>query len=86
MNYIADFMCKDLKLIIEVDGISHDFDKIIKRDIRKQTNLENAGFFVVRLSDKEVLNDINNVIRTLEGWIETYENPPPKPPPAGDNN
>ena len=31
LNYIADFMCMELKLIIEVDGITHQWEEIIKR-------------------------------------------------------
>lgn len=71
-------MCKELKLIIEVDGISHNYDEIVKKDIKKQVDIESAGYVVLRFSDEEVLNDINNVIRTLERWIESYEekNPP----------
>ena len=30
LNYIADFMCKELMLIIEVDGITHHFEEVIK--------------------------------------------------------
>lgn len=30
LNYIADFMCKEKKLIIEVDGITHTFEEVIK--------------------------------------------------------
>ena len=32
LHYIADFMCKELKLIIEVDGITHQFEETIKYD------------------------------------------------------
>ena len=78
LKYIADFMCKELNLVIEVDGISHHYDEILIKDRKKQSDLENAGFVVLRFSDEEVLTDINNVIRSLVGWIENYElkNPP----------
>jgi very-short-patch-repair endonuclease len=33
LNYIADFMCKELKLIIEVDGITHSYEQTIEKDI-----------------------------------------------------
>ncbi|MBN2610373.1 MAG: DUF559 domain-containing protein [Bacteroidales bacterium] len=32
LNYIADFMCKELRLIIEVDGGSHNDDEIYRND------------------------------------------------------
>ena len=46
LNYIADFMCKDLKLIIEVDGYSHTLEEVIRNDIIRQKKLEAAGFKV----------------------------------------
>jgi very-short-patch-repair endonuclease len=32
LNYIADFMCKELMLVIEVDGITHQWEEVIKND------------------------------------------------------
>ncbi len=61
LNYIADFMCKELKLIIEVDGYSHTLEDVIENDIIRQQKLEEAGFKVIRFKDAEVLNEINKV-------------------------
>ena len=70
LNYIADFMCKELMLVIEVDGITHHFEEVIKNDERRQKVLETAGFTVIRFTDDEVLNSINAVYNYLEDWIE----------------
>ena len=70
LNYIADFMCKELMLVIEVDGITHHFEEVIKNDERRQKALETAGFTVLRFTDDEVLNNINAVYNYLENWIE----------------
>lgn len=61
LNYIADFMCKDLKLIIEVDGYTHLLENVIENDIIRQKRLEDAGFKVIRFKDEEVLKEINKV-------------------------
>lgn len=61
LNYIADFMCKEIKLIIEVDGLSHTFEEVIEKDKIKQQELEGNGFTVIRFSDKEVLTNIQQV-------------------------
>ena len=74
LNYIADFMCKELMLIIEVDGITHYFEETIKKDEIRQKNLELAGFTVLRFSDEEVLNNIHAVFNYLEDWIEKKTN------------
>jgi len=73
LNYIADFMCKELLLIIEVDGISHYNEEAYKKDLVRQQNLENNGFKVIRFFDKEILKDIQNVTRCIEIVIEERE-------------
>ena len=73
INFIADFMCKELMLVIEVDGITHHDEKVILKDERKQAALEAAGFTVLRFSDHEVLKEMSRVISYLEDWIEKRE-------------
>ncbi len=70
LNYIADFMCMELKLIIEVDGITHQGVETIKIDEVRQKVLESVGFTLLRFSDEEVLNNIQAVFNYLEDWIE----------------
>ena len=43
LNYIADFMCKELMLVVEVDGSIHQLEEIIKTDGVRQKALEEAG-------------------------------------------
>lgn len=73
INYIADFMCKELMLVIEVDGITHQDELVMLKDARKQVALEAAGFTVLRFSDDDVLNKMKGVIGFLEDWIEKRE-------------
>ena len=73
LNYIADFMCKELFLIIEVDGITHQDERVISNDKIRQARLEAAGFTVLRFTDDEVLKSMRGVISALEDWIEKYE-------------
>lgn len=70
LGYIADFMCKELMLVIEVDGITHHDEQVILKDEKKQKDLEKAGFTLLRFTDDDVLNHINAVICCLEDWIE----------------
>ncbi len=90
LNYIADFMCMHLMLIIEVDGITHWQEVIAAKDEVKEKTLIAAGFRVVRFDDREVLKDIENVIRELEAVVEGIEAeivkndlPPPTPASGG---
>jgi len=74
LNYIADFMCKELMLVIEVDGITHHWGETIAKDEEKQRALEAAGFTVLRFTDEEVLNKIHIVEDHLKEWIEKKTN------------
>lgn len=77
-EYIVDFYCNKLKLVIEIDGDSH-YGKI-ERDEIKQQKLEAMGLYVLRFDDTEVKKDIYNVLFCIEGWIDEFEKQPPCPP------
>ena len=83
MNFIVDFACLELKLVIEVDGYTHSLDETIRKDIFKETILKNAGYYLLRFSDNEVLKDMRNVILQIESYIEDFEMKNPPPAPAG---
>lgn len=69
-RYIVDFYCKDLMLAIEIDGDSHDFEDVFVKDRARQLRLESLGVRFLRFDDLEVKRDMNNVLRTIEIWIE----------------
>lgn len=69
LNYIADFMCKELMLIVEVDGSIHELEEVRKNDEQRQKALEEAGFTVLRFTNNEVLTNIQWVHSCLEEWI-----------------
>lgn len=79
LSYIADFMCKELMLIVEVDGITHHWDGALEKDDIRQNALESVGFTVIRVSDEEVLKNIQGVINFPEDWIEKKMNSTPPP-------
>lgn len=84
LNYIADFMSKDLMLIVEVDGITHSYEGAKEKDSIRQSNLEKAGFTVLRYTDEEVLGHINAVREGLLDWIDAHAKvPPPSPRQRG---
>lgn len=73
-NYIVDFYCKALGLVIEVDGGSHQFDNVMVNDIERQEILESRDLKFLRFSEQQVRNDMNQVIWQIEGFIECFEN------------
>ena len=70
-DYIVDFFCSKLKLVIEIDGISHN-DKAETDRIRQKT-LESLGLSIMRFYEWDVKKDIRSVVQAIVKWIEKYE-------------
>lgn len=73
MNYIADFMCQPLNLIIEVDGSSHDNPKAWIRDRKRDAVLRKAGFTVLRFTNDDVLKNIDSARNQISRVINEIE-------------
>ncbi|MBT3478267.1 MAG: endonuclease domain-containing protein [Candidatus Marinimicrobia bacterium] len=71
LDYIVDFYCSKLDLVIEIDGISH-FGKEIE-DKEWQTNIENLGIEFLRIPDNEVKGNMDGVYQVIVEWIEDYK-------------
>jgi very-short-patch-repair endonuclease len=66
-NYIVDFFCLDCRVVIEVDGSSHD-DKW-EYDTKRHSFLESLGLTVIHVPAVDVL-------QTLDGVMERLRNHP----------
>ncbi len=73
LNYIVDFYCSELELVIELDGYSHQFEEVVIKDENKETELKKYGLTILRFDDDEVMKDMNNVLRTLEQYVIEFE-------------
>lgn len=73
LNYIADFYCHELDLVIELDGYSHRIEEVMIKDEIKEDDLKKYDITVLRFQDEEVMNDVNNVLRTIEQYIIEFE-------------
>ncbi len=70
LHYIADFMCRELLLIIECDGASHLVEGAAERDQKRDKDLEAIGFKVLRFEDGMILNDLSLTLSIIEQVIE----------------
>jgi very-short-patch-repair endonuclease len=70
-NFIVDFICRKLKLIIEVDGSTHNVRG--SEDFHKQKFLENLGFVVIRFTEGEIIYRIDDVVVEIYEVIEKLE-------------
>jgi very-short-patch-repair endonuclease len=71
-RFIVDFCCVPLRLIIEVDGPTHQYTQA--EDAIRQACLEEAGFTVLRFSNLEVLNHIYAVLTRIEEEVRLRQN------------
>ena len=69
-NYILDFYCPEIKLAIEVDGITHDNDQVYENDQRRQDILKSRGVKILRISDEEVLQRKVDVASWILGFMK----------------
>lgn len=69
-NYIADFYCHKLKLVIEVDGSIHMLKANINSDNVRQKNLESMGLKVLRFTNGQVKNKIEFVLQEIDAFIK----------------
>ncbi len=60
--YVADFLCAELKLVVEVDGGQHNDSE---SDKARTAFLESKGYAVVRFWNNDVLGNIEGVVTSL---------------------
>ena len=64
--FIADFYCHQLKLVIEIDGGIHKSKEQKEYDIGRTAELEHWGIKVIRFTNEEVENNINQIQNEIE--------------------
>ena len=69
-NYVVDFYCPELQLIIELDGWFHGEEEQIKKDAIRQWYLELEGFCVVRYTNAQIKNEIKSVLANIWHFCE----------------
>jgi very-short-patch-repair endonuclease len=61
--YIVDFCCRDLNLIVELDGMSHD--EKTPQDVGRDDWLRKQGYRVFRVTNWDVTEDLEAVARGI---------------------
>ena len=65
-NYIADFYCHEIKLVIELDGSIHNLPEIASNDLERQRYLEEIGLTVLRFTNRELYHNLNQVLDKIQ--------------------
>lgn len=69
-NYIVDFYCRKLNLVIEIDGDSHFYAESMIEDLERQRILESMGLSFLRFLDVEVKKSMPYVLQEIEAFID----------------
>ncbi|MCL2100771.1 MAG: DUF559 domain-containing protein [Fibromonadales bacterium] len=67
-NYIVDFVCYKIGLIIEADGASHKGKE--EYDKNRDNFLKSLGFYILHIPAKEIFQNINSVVEKIKDYVE----------------
>ena len=83
-SYIADFICLQENLIIEIDGLIHQLPEHKLNDQERTKWLEEKGYEVIRFSNEEVFKNTDKVLDKIVNKIKSLSSEREiKNPPSG---
>ncbi|MCX9148184.1 endonuclease domain-containing protein [Erythrobacter sp. WG] len=65
--FFADFLCRELALVIELDGHSHDIAP--ERDARRDRWMAEQGFTVLRFTNDDVRGNVEGVVAAIRAEV-----------------
>jgi very-short-patch-repair endonuclease len=68
-GFIADFVCFEARLVLEVDGATHSTSEEIARDAARSAALAAQGFAVVRFTNEDVFRNLDGVLETVRAKL-----------------
>jgi very-short-patch-repair endonuclease len=69
--YIADFACRSMRLVIEIDGAAHGSSEEIAYDLRRDAYLHGRGYFVLRFWNHEIYENLGGVLDRIWNVIDS---------------
>ncbi|GAA0476861.1 hypothetical protein GCM10009096_18370 [Parasphingorhabdus litoris] len=83
-HYIADFLCPQKALVIEIDGETHQAEQ----DARRDEELRRLGYKTLRFTNADVMHDMDAVLCSISNHLQEagprWINPHPNPSPEGE--
>ena len=73
--FVADFCCRDLRLVVELDGEIHSTSQEIARDRERDAYLKGHNYIVLRFPNEQVFSDIDSVLRRIHDIALTAPSP-----------
>ena len=70
-NYIVDFYCHQAKLVIELDGGQHYYDKAAAYDSKRSAHIEKQGLSVLRFSNADIYQNFRGVCEMIDWTVQS---------------
>ena len=85
-NYVVDFYCHAVKLVIELDGGYHEQDDVKRNDALREQNICDFGITVLRFKNEEILFQLTETIKKIDSTIQQLKRNPAKEPGPSNNS
>jgi very-short-patch-repair endonuclease len=72
-NFIVDFFCQELMLVIELDGVTHNKESVRAKDREKEAFLSGLGITVLRFQDDEIYPENRDALAEIERYVLEFE-------------
>ena len=82
-RYYADFLCRERRLIIELDGGQHAESR---GDRHRDSALCALGYRVIRIWNNDVIENLDGVLQALVSELEDGPSPQPSPRKRGEGD
>ncbi|HET8864333.1 MAG TPA: endonuclease domain-containing protein [Gracilimonas sp.] len=70
LDYIVDFYCHEIMMVIEIDGITHDHPEKFQNDKQRQERIEALGVIFARITDSDVKHNMHGVLMCLQDFVK----------------
>ena len=72
-NYIVDFYCKQVKLVVELDGEYHRDEDVFISDKKRAEYLEQLEITVIRFKNEEIDKDFSKVCNKIDAMVNALK-------------
>ncbi len=73
--FIADFCCRDRRIIVELDGEVHEGEQQRAHDKARDAYLQGQHYVILRFSNQQVLDDLDAVLKRISNASHTSPSP-----------
>ena len=77
--YIVDFVCPSARVIVEVDGDSHETEAGKRHDTNRDSYLHSLGYSVLRIDEPDVVDNAWHVGQLVKSKVEAVAGDPSRP-------